>query len=273
MAQQTGLLSSGIWKLLERVGSARAKATGVCATTFNPAGRTLFCGYEGNLMGNSWEPIRSHDTVDMGWPILELSLLEPYGACSVPEDNCPIELKLYPQERHLTDKVVPVASRTPSSCSISPNFDIKEIKNIYVDYPKERSKLSAKRQFQTVAGPVKPTVQANVKSSVVPSIVPRESPTERDVATVRRESLNPVRDDNIDSIKPSYLWRSSSNKLRSKRQSMAETRYLSNVVVPNFPDRLVTGGGVRELFEDEYPTVKTIEEREKEISLLMYLLL
>ncbi|GMH00433.1 hypothetical protein Nepgr_002272 [Nepenthes gracilis] len=155
------------------------------------------------------------------------------------------------------------ASRTPSSLSISPNFDIKEIKIIYVDYPKESGKLSTKRQSQTVAGLVKPIVQANVKSSIVPSIVPIISPAGRDLATLRRESLNPVKDDTIDSIKPYYLWRSSSSKLYSKRPSMDETRHLSSVVDPKFPDRLVTDGGKRKLFEDKYPTVKTVEEQTK----------
>ncbi|GMH31065.1 hypothetical protein Nepgr_032908 [Nepenthes gracilis] len=223
------------------VGSARAEAIGVHATIFHPDGRTLFCGYEGNLKGSSWEPTICHVAVDMGWStyhfrnsirvrVAKLSLMEPYGAGTT-ENNCPMELKLDPQENHATEKVVPAASCTPSSLSISPDFDIKEVKNIYVDYPKESSKLSTKRQSQTVAGPVNPTVQANVKSFIVPNIVPIESPAGRDLATVRRESLNPVKDDTIDSIKPSYLW------------------------------RLVTDGGERELFEDKYPTVKTVEEQ------------
>ncbi|GMH05411.1 hypothetical protein Nepgr_007251 [Nepenthes gracilis] len=298
------------WDLetFEMIGSARAEATGVRATIFHPDGRTLFCGYDDNVKVYSWEPIICHDAVDMGWSTLcdlcihegkligcsyfrnsigvwvaELSLIEPYGAGSVPEDNCPMELKLDPRESHSTEKVVPAVSSTPSSRSISPDFDIKEIKNIYVDYgkpinsqkvrsfnspkvllssdSKESSKLPAKRQSQTVANPVKPNVQANVKSFAVPSIVPRESPDGRDLASVRRESLNPVRDDTVVSIKPSYLWRSSSSKLHSERQSMTETRSLSSAVDPNFPDRLVTDGGVRELFEDKYPTVKTVEEK------------
>ncbi|GMH10150.1 hypothetical protein Nepgr_011991 [Nepenthes gracilis] len=260
------------WDLetFEMDGSVRAEATGMHATIFHPNGRTLFCGYDGNLKGNLREPTRCHVAVDMEWStrnfrnsigvwVAKLSLMEPYGAGTT-EDNCPMELKLDPQENHATEKVVPVAPRTPSSCSISPGFDIKEIKNIYVDYPKESNKLSAKRQSQTVAGPVKPTVQANVKSSVVSSIVPIEGPAGRDLATVRRESLNLVKDDTVDSIKPSYLWRSSSNKLHSKRQSMDETRHLSSVVDPKFLDRLVTNGSERELFEDKYPTVKTVEE-------------
>ncbi|GMH25700.1 hypothetical protein Nepgr_027543 [Nepenthes gracilis] len=42
---------------------------------------------------------------------------------------------------------------------------------------------------------------------------------------------------------------------------MDETRHLSSVVDPKFSDRLVTDGGERELFEDKYPIVKTVEEQ------------
>ncbi|KAG8382626.1 hypothetical protein BUALT_Bualt05G0097000 [Buddleja alternifolia] len=57
------------WDLetFEQIGSAGPESTGVRCMTFNPDGRTLLCGLHENLKVFSWEPIRSHDTVDVGW--------------------------------------------------------------------------------------------------------------------------------------------------------------------------------------------------------------
>lgn len=57
------------WDLetFELIGSAGPESTGVRCMTFNPDGRTLLCGLQENLKVLSWEPIRSHDTVDVGW--------------------------------------------------------------------------------------------------------------------------------------------------------------------------------------------------------------
>ncbi|KAH6792636.1 Transducin/WD40 repeat-like superfamily protein [Perilla frutescens var. hirtella] len=57
------------WDLetFELIGSAGPETTGVRCMTFNPDGRTLLCGLQENLKVFSWEPIRSHDTVDVGW--------------------------------------------------------------------------------------------------------------------------------------------------------------------------------------------------------------
>ncbi|VAH54337.1 unnamed protein product [Triticum turgidum subsp. durum] len=41
--------------------------TGVRSMTFNPDGRSLLCGLHESLKVFSWEPIRCHDTVDVGW--------------------------------------------------------------------------------------------------------------------------------------------------------------------------------------------------------------
>ncbi|GER51833.1 katanin p80 WD40 repeat-containing subunit B1 homolog [Striga asiatica] len=57
------------WDLetFELIGSSGPESTGVRSMTFNPDGRTLLCGLHENLKVLSWEPIRSHDTVDVGW--------------------------------------------------------------------------------------------------------------------------------------------------------------------------------------------------------------
>ncbi|KAJ6767459.1 KATANIN P80 SUBUNIT [Salix koriyanagi] len=52
------------WDLetFELIDSAGPETTGVRCLTFNPDGRTLLCG-----LFFSWEPIRCHDAVDVGW--------------------------------------------------------------------------------------------------------------------------------------------------------------------------------------------------------------
>ncbi|XP_027358048.1 katanin p80 WD40 repeat-containing subunit B1 homolog isoform X2 [Abrus precatorius] len=57
------------WDLetFELIGSAGPETTGVRSLTFSPDGRTLLCGLHESLKVFSWEPIRCHDMVDVGW--------------------------------------------------------------------------------------------------------------------------------------------------------------------------------------------------------------
>ncbi|KAK8622355.1 hypothetical protein V6N13_117275 [Hibiscus sabdariffa] len=57
------------WDLetFELIGSAGPETTGVRCLTFNPDGRTVLCGLHENLKVFSWEPVRCHDGVDVGW--------------------------------------------------------------------------------------------------------------------------------------------------------------------------------------------------------------
>ncbi|XP_008800146.2 katanin p80 WD40 repeat-containing subunit B1 homolog KTN80.4-like [Phoenix dactylifera] len=67
------------WDLetFELIGSAGPEVTGVRSMIFHPDGRTLFCGLDVTLKVFSWEPIRCHDVVDMGWSTLgDLSVYE-----------------------------------------------------------------------------------------------------------------------------------------------------------------------------------------------------
>ncbi|XP_010905604.1 katanin p80 WD40 repeat-containing subunit B1 homolog KTN80.4 isoform X1 [Elaeis guineensis] len=67
------------WDLetFELIGSAGPEVTGVRSMIFHPDGRTLFCGLDVTLKVFSWEPIRCHDVVDMGWSTLgDLSIYE-----------------------------------------------------------------------------------------------------------------------------------------------------------------------------------------------------
>ncbi|XP_042490922.1 katanin p80 WD40 repeat-containing subunit B1 homolog KTN80.4-like, partial [Macadamia integrifolia] len=86
--------------------------------TFNPDGRTLLCGLHESLKIFSWEPIRCHDAVDVGWSrlsdlnihegkllgcsynqscvgvwVVDISRIEPYAIASAARSNSHPELK------------------------------------------------------------------------------------------------------------------------------------------------------------------------------------
>ncbi|KAG6551327.1 hypothetical protein Mapa_007113 [Marchantia paleacea] len=83
---QEFLLASGsadrtvkFWDLetFELIGSTPPEATGVRSMIFNPDGRTLLCGMHESLKVMSWEPLRCHDVIDVGWSKLaDLSVHE-----------------------------------------------------------------------------------------------------------------------------------------------------------------------------------------------------
>lgn len=102
------------WDLetFELIGSAGPETTGVRAMTFNPDGRTLLCGLHESLKVFSWEPIRCHDAVDVGWSrlsdmnihegkllgcsynqscvgvwVVDISRIEPYSVASATRSN------------------------------------------------------------------------------------------------------------------------------------------------------------------------------------------
>ncbi|XXG60478.1 hypothetical protein AAC387_Pa04g2379 [Persea americana] len=102
------------WDLetFELIGSAGPETTGVRCMTFNPDGRTLLCGLHESLKVFSWEPIRCHDAVDVGWSrlsdlnihegkllgcsynqscvgvwVVDISRIEPYAITSVARSN------------------------------------------------------------------------------------------------------------------------------------------------------------------------------------------
>ncbi|KAK1260627.1 hypothetical protein QJS04_geneDACA022532 [Acorus gramineus] len=102
------------WDLetFELIGSSGSEASGVRSVSFHPDGRTLFCGLDESLKVFSWEPIRCHDAVDMGWShlgdlcihegqllgcsyhqsrvaiwIADISLIGPYASGIIPRSN------------------------------------------------------------------------------------------------------------------------------------------------------------------------------------------
>ncbi|KAJ0254634.1 Katanin p80 WD40 repeat-containing subunit B1 [Hirschfeldia incana] len=142
------------WDLetFELIGSTRPEETGVRSIKFHPDGRTLFCGLDEGLKVYSWEPVVCHDSVDMGWSTLgdlciseeklmgcsyyqnsvgiwvsDISQIEPYGIGSVDKKEC-VEKVLGILNDQSSERVKSGPRR-----STSPDYESKEIKNIYID--------------------------------------------------------------------------------------------------------------------------------------------
>ncbi|CAH8367085.1 unnamed protein product [Eruca vesicaria subsp. sativa] len=142
------------WDLetFELIGSTRPEDTGVRSIKFHPDGRTLFCGLDDGLKVYSWEPVVCHDSVDMGWSTLgdlcisegklmgcsyyqnsvgiwvsDISQIEPYGIRSADKKEC-VEKVLSILDDQSSERVKSGPRR-----SSSPDYDTKEIKNIYID--------------------------------------------------------------------------------------------------------------------------------------------
>lgn len=108
------------WDLetFESIGSAGPETSGIRSMTFNPDGRTLLCGLHESLKVFSWEPLRCHDSVDVGWSklldmnvhegkllgcsynqscvgvwVVDISRLEPYTVASIVKSNSHSESK------------------------------------------------------------------------------------------------------------------------------------------------------------------------------------
>ncbi|XP_020091329.1 katanin p80 WD40 repeat-containing subunit B1 homolog isoform X2 [Ananas comosus] len=129
------------WDLetFELIGSSGPEATGVRSMIFHPDGRTLFCGLDMTLKVLSWEPVRYHDVVDMGWSTLadlsiyegkllgcsyresrvgvwvaDISLIGPYALGVLPKKNGLAE----PIYSHVEDQYIRPPDSTAKSSSV-----------------------------------------------------------------------------------------------------------------------------------------------------------
>eukprot|EP01018_Ginkgo_biloba_P033263 Gb_19465 [translate_table: standard] len=139
------------WDLetFELIGSAGPETTGVRSMIFNPDGRTLLCGLHESLKVFSWEPLRCHDSVDVGWSkladlnihegkllgcsynqncvgiwVVDLSRVGPYAVGSVSRTNKLTLEKLNSNGRQCVQQLVDDSvknvngARSPSSHSL-----------------------------------------------------------------------------------------------------------------------------------------------------------
>ncbi|XP_062161285.1 katanin p80 WD40 repeat-containing subunit B1 homolog KTN80.1-like isoform X2 [Alnus glutinosa] len=315
------------WDLetFELIGSTRPEATGVRAITFHPDGRTLFSGVEDSLKVYSWEPVICHDAVDMGWSTLgdlcihdekllactyyqnsigvwaaDISLIEPYGANSTHDQNDCTEQKtnLNSQGSQSSEKVGSGIRSTLDLRRMSPDYETKEIKNIYVDSTggkpvasqrvesdcpkkepasesKEISCLPTQKQSPAIGLNARSKEKALDKSFVVPSIVPRDSPDGKDGPNSRKECITFSRTKRGMLLKPAHTRRPSNSKIEVERQpEVVESETLSNVtskldgaICLNFQSKLASEDGSRESYEEKHSNIKGVAENfEKNLS-------
>ncbi|KAF8409333.1 hypothetical protein HHK36_005408 [Tetracentron sinense] len=180
------------WDLetFELIGSAGPEATGVRSMTFHPDGITMFCGLDDSLKVFSWEPIICHDAVDMGWSTLgdlcihegkllgcsyhqncvgvwvaDISHIGPNGVGTIPRSNVCPDQKFNPWESHSEEKVSSGIKSTLDLLPMPPDYETKEIKNIYVDtwqYSESRFPVSAVDM---------PLIQLNSNTQWVPQLL------------------------------------------------------------------------------------------------------
>ncbi|KAK3004134.1 hypothetical protein RJ639_018988, partial [Escallonia herrerae] len=184
------------WDLetFELIGSAGPETTGVRCMTFNPDGRTLLCGLHESLKVFSWEPIRCHDAVDVGWSrlsdlnihegkllgcsynqscvgvwVVDISRIEPYAAGNSTRSNG------MPEPKSNTRPVLTenTAKAGLGRLSTSQNSDpiVKEIKSL--------ERLSVSQNSDPI----------NKESDVVPVVVPRNTPRLEQAAEARKEGV------------------------------------------------------------------------------------
>ncbi|KAK2644160.1 hypothetical protein Ddye_019355 [Dipteronia dyeriana] len=300
------------WDLetFELIGSTRPEATGVHAINFHPDGRTLFCGFDDSLKVYSWEPIIRHDAVDMGWSTLgdlcindgkllgcssyrnsvgvwvtDLSHIEPYGAPVVPDKNDCTEKICNPQESHSLEKVGSGLRSTTGLRCESPDYDMREIKTIYVDssggnpvasqklgslnspkveVPKEISDLKTDLQSPGIRMQVKSNEQALDKTFIVPNIVPQESPAGKDSSNSGRESITFSKTKPGMLLRPAHARKPSQNKIDSERLSTAiESVSFSNVKTESdaVQTQIVSSDGARKSCEEKDSSIKSVTEK------------
>ncbi|KAK9275625.1 hypothetical protein L1049_022892 [Liquidambar formosana] len=146
------------WDLetFELIGSAGPETSGVRCMTFNPDGRTLLCGLHESLKVFSWEPIRCHDAVDVGWSrlsdlnfhegkllgcsynqscvgvwVVDISRIEPYAIGNVTRSNGHPESKST-SSANLSVLTENTAKASLGRLSVSQNSDplLKETKSM-----------------------------------------------------------------------------------------------------------------------------------------------
>lgn len=182
------------WDLetFELIGSAGPETTGVRSVTFNPDGRTLLCGLHESLKVFSWEPIRTHDAVDVGWSklsdlnihegkllgcsynqscvgvwVVDISRIEPYSIPTATRSNGLQESKSTPSG-NLSVLADNSLKSSMGRLSVSQNVDpvVKETKT--------SGRLSVSQASETVVKEIKPlTTTGSVPSTpqrVIPSM-------------------------------------------------------------------------------------------------------
>ncbi|XP_021294026.1 katanin p80 WD40 repeat-containing subunit B1 homolog isoform X2 [Herrania umbratica] len=266
------------WDLetFELIGSSRPEATGVRSITFHPDGRTLFCGLDDGLKVYSWEPVVCHDSVDMGWSTLgdlcinegkllgcsfyrnsvgvwvaDVAHIEPYGR------NDHAEKKFNLEGSYSLEKAGSGMRSTLGSRPMSPDYDTKEIKNIYVDTEKQSPGTGVN---------AKSNGQSGNKSFVTPSVVPQDSPLGKESITFSRTKPGML-------LRPAHVRRPSVNKFEVEKLSAAvESGTLSNTksvldssMDLNSQTRLVSEDRARKSCDEKDSNINSVTEKSEKM--------
>ncbi|KAJ6333589.1 hypothetical protein OIU77_009455 [Salix suchowensis] len=312
------------WDLetFELIGSTTPEATGVRSITFHPDGRTLFCGLDDSLKVYSWEPVICHDAVDMGWSTLgdlcihdgkllgcsfyrnsvgiwvgDISCIEPYGDGFVPEESECTDQKFNILGRNSSDKAGSDVKSTLGFRSPSPDYETKEIKNIYVDSTggnpvtlqragslnsskvvlsldsKETSAPLTEKQSPLMGMRATLSEQTYNKSLIVPTVVPRDIPVEKDSSDSGKETITFTKTKPGMLLRPAHVRRPSNSKNDVDKMSVAlESGNFSSVTSekgsvrdPSLQSQIVTEDGARKSCENKSSSIKGVTEKfEKE---------
>ncbi|KAJ8761469.1 hypothetical protein K2173_001602 [Erythroxylum novogranatense] len=302
------------WDLetFELIGSARPEATGVRSITFHPDGRTLFCGLDDSLKVYSWEPVICHDAIDMGWSTLgdicinegkllgcsyyrnsvgvwvaDIKLIEPYTAGFLSEEIDSGEQNFSTPRSPSPDEIESCARSTEALQSRSPDYETKEIKNIYVDSTggnpvasqgdrslssskvvptlDSKSNPSTKKQSPTVGLDSKGSERALNKAFTVPTIVPQDNPIEKDPLNSGRDAITFLR------TKPGMLLRPAHVRTPSKSKNdidkLPESAIFSNAMEEkectadvNLQIPIVPEGGAQKSSEERSSNINIVAE-------------
>ncbi|XVE51275.1 hypothetical protein DITRI_Ditri02bG0026800 [Diplodiscus trichospermus] len=302
------------WDLetFELIGSTRPEAAGVRSLTFHPDGRSLFCGSDDGLKVFSWEPVFCLDSVDMGWSTLgdicinggkllgcsyyrnsvgvwvaDVAHIEPYG------QNNHAEKKFNLEGSDSSEKAGSGLRSTLGSRPLSPDYETKEIKNIYVDTagsnpiarqkdgslnsPKVVFPLDASELNNLAAEKQSPGTGINAKSNGqlcnkpfnTPSVVPRENPVGNDTTNSGKESITFSRTKPGMLLRPAHVRRPSINKFEvEKLPATVESGTLSNIksgldsaMDLNSQTRLVSEDGARKSCDEKDSSIKSVTEK------------
>ncbi|ONI10302.1 hypothetical protein PRUPE_4G039800 [Prunus persica] len=282
------------WDLetFELIGSTRPEPTGVRTIAFHPDGRTLFSGLDDSLKVHSWEPVICHDSVDMGWSRLgDLCIHDgKLLGCSYYQNS----VGVWVADVSETAGKVESGIRRPGLRCMSPDYDTKDIKNIYIDssggkpvtsqrmvsprvVPSLDSKeATAAKQSPSVGLHPKSNEQVVNKSLVVTNIVPRSSPDGKDTANSGREAVAFSRTRRGMLLKPAHARRASNSKIDFEELPPdVESGKLCNMMSKldsamdlNCQTKTVSEDRARESCEENHSEIKGVEEKfEKVISL------
>ncbi|XP_057482021.1 katanin p80 WD40 repeat-containing subunit B1 homolog KTN80.4-like [Actinidia eriantha] len=208
------------WDLetFELIGSAGPETTGVRCMTFNPDGKTLLCGLHESLKVVSWEPIRCHDAVDVGWSrlsdlnihegkllgcsynqscvgvwVVDISRIEPYAIGSITRSNSHPEPKSN-SSRNMAILTENNAKISMERLSISHNSDpvSKESKSLgRISVPKNSDSITKESKSFASTGNVSGTPQRAIsttgpKTTVVSSVsIPGAPALKRNTAKIQ----------------------------------------------------------------------------------------